>query len=74
MQEGAFDEAVKDVDAIEHTASPFHFRFKEPDELLVPAVKGTVGILESAKKYGYVQPSFLLSRPIPSLTNVEREL
>lgn len=45
---------MKDVDAIEHTASPFHFRFKEPDELLIPAVKGTVGMLESAKKYGYV--------------------
>ena len=31
LQEGAFDEAVKGVDAIEHTASPFHFKADEPD-------------------------------------------
>ncbi|KAF8155208.1 NAD-P-binding protein [Mycena galopus ATCC 62051] len=50
--EGAFDEAVKGVDAIEHTASPFHFEADDPAELLEPAIKGTVGILESARKYG----------------------
>ena len=30
-QEGAFDEAVKGVDAIEHTASPFHFKSDDPN-------------------------------------------
>jgi uncharacterized protein YbjT (DUF2867 family) len=29
-KEGAFDEAVKGVDAVEHTASPFHTRFDDP--------------------------------------------
>ncbi|KAI5117773.1 hypothetical protein M0805_003592 [Coniferiporia weirii] len=48
---GAFDDAVKGVDAIEHTASPFHFRADDPNELIEPAVKGTAGILESARKY-----------------------
>jgi len=47
---GAFDEAVKGIDAIEHTASPFHFNAEDPNELIEPAVKGTVGILESALK------------------------
>ena len=28
---GAFDEAVKGVDAIEHTASPFHFKADDPN-------------------------------------------
>ncbi|KAJ7731808.1 NAD-P-binding protein [Mycena maculata] len=51
-QDGAFDEAVKGVDAIEHTASPFHMKADDPAELLDPAVKGTVGILESARKFG----------------------
>ncbi|KAJ7490832.1 D-lactaldehyde dehydrogenase [Mycena latifolia] len=51
-QEGAFDEAVKGVDAIEHTASPFHYNIDDPAELFEPAIKGTVGILESALKYG----------------------
>ncbi|CCM04264.1 uncharacterized protein FIBRA_06433 [Fibroporia radiculosa] len=49
---GAFDEAVKGVDAIEHTASPFHFKADDPDELIVPAVHGTTRVLESALAYG----------------------
>ncbi|THH04102.1 hypothetical protein EW145_g5769 [Phellinidium pouzarii] len=48
---GAFDDAVKGVDAIAHTASPFHFNADEPKDLINPAVEGTVGILESAMKY-----------------------
>ena len=31
MKEGAFDEAVKGVDLVEHTASPFHLKSKTPD-------------------------------------------
>src|ERR1700744_5591733 len=30
-QEGAFDEVVRGVDAIEHTASPFHFNADDPE-------------------------------------------
>jgi nucleoside-diphosphate-sugar epimerase len=30
-KDGAFDEAVKDVDAIAHTASPFHYKATDPD-------------------------------------------
>lgn len=51
-KEGAFDEAVQGVDAIAHTASPFHFNVQRPEELIEPAVNGTVGILRSALKYG----------------------
>jgi nucleoside-diphosphate-sugar epimerase len=52
---GAFDEAVKNVDYILHLASPI----PEPDspetvdvkkDYVEPAVKGTIGILESAAK------------------------
>ncbi|TFY75822.1 hypothetical protein EWM64_g8190 [Hericium alpestre] len=50
-KEGAFDEAVKGMDLVEHTSSPFHHRVSHPDELIGPAVKGTVGILESIKKH-----------------------
>ncbi|KAF5363173.1 hypothetical protein D9758_008392 [Tetrapyrgos nigripes] len=50
--DGAFDEAVKGMDAIEHTASPFHFNADDPQELIGPAVKGTTGILQSALKFG----------------------
>ncbi|KAG8702659.1 methylglyoxal reductase (NADPH-dependent) gre2 [Ceratobasidium sp. 395] len=49
-KDGAFDEAVKGVDAVAHTASPFHFEADDPQELIEPAVKGTVGILKSIEK------------------------
>ena len=67
-EDGAFDEAVKGVDAVAHTASPFHFQAEDPQgilspcstinasnnlglvDLIVPAVKGTVGILKSIQK------------------------
>ncbi|KAF8878449.1 hypothetical protein BD779DRAFT_1554703 [Infundibulicybe gibba] len=51
-KEGAFDEAVKGVDAIEHIASPFHMNAVDPQELIKPAVEGTIGILKSAAKAG----------------------
>ncbi|KAF8343828.1 NAD(P)-binding protein [Cantharellus anzutake] len=51
-KEGAFDEAVKNVDAVVHTASPFHLNATDPDEYLTPAIKGTTGILETILKYG----------------------
>ncbi|KAH9838563.1 uncharacterized protein C8Q71DRAFT_704621 [Rhodofomes roseus] len=51
-KEGAFDEAVKGVDLIQHTASPVHLFSVEPDEQIIPAVNGTVGILKSALTYG----------------------
>ncbi|KAF8545719.1 NAD(P)-binding protein [Imleria badia] len=38
------------MDAIEHTASPFHLNAVDPDELIKPAVNGTVGILKSILK------------------------
>ncbi|EKM56842.1 uncharacterized protein PHACADRAFT_254183 [Phanerochaete carnosa HHB-10118-sp] len=51
-KEGAFDDAVKGVDAIEHTASPFYLNAKDPQELIVPAVAGTRTVLQSAQQYG----------------------
>lgn len=48
-QDGAFDEAAADVDAIMHIASPVPiYNSPEPDELLVPAIKGTTSVLSSA--------------------------
>ncbi|EJT99637.1 D-lactaldehyde dehydrogenase [Dacryopinax primogenitus] len=46
----AFDQAVKGVDAVLHTASPFHSRAVEPEEVIGPAVEGTRGVLESVQK------------------------
>ncbi|KAI0367236.1 NAD-P-binding protein [Pilatotrama ljubarskyi] len=51
-KEGAFDAYVKDVDAIAHTASPFHLKAVEPDDMIVPAVHGTLSVLKSAQIHG----------------------
>jgi len=52
-KDGAYDEAVKDVDGIIHAASPVIFKWDDPEaEVLRPAIRGAVGILESAHKYG----------------------
>lgn len=52
---GAFDKAVQSdppLDGILHIASPFHFNVTDPQkQLMEPAIQGTVGILEAAKKY-----------------------
>jgi nucleoside-diphosphate-sugar epimerase len=45
---GAFDEAVKGVDGVIHTASPFTYKVDDfAKDLLDPAVKGTTEILSS---------------------------
>ncbi|KAG8928106.1 methylglyoxal reductase (NADPH-dependent) gre2 [Tulasnella sp. 418] len=49
---GSFDEAVKNVDAIIHTATPVTLSSHDPQAVIGPAIAGTVGILESTKKYG----------------------
>lgn len=50
---GAFDACLQEagIEGVAHTASPFHLEAKEPNELIEPAVKGTVGVLESITKY-----------------------
>jgi len=48
---GAFDEAVKGgFHAIQHTSSPFHLNADDPQDIIGPAVKGTVAIMESVMK------------------------
>jgi len=53
QETGCFDEAVKGVDAVVHTASPFHLVADDPQDIIGPAVKGTTGILESILKNGH---------------------
>ncbi|GFZ45475.1 hypothetical protein JCM24511_03201 [Saitozyma sp. JCM 24511] len=49
-EEGAFDEAVKGVDGVAHVASPVTFVVKHLDDVAIPAVNGTVGVLKSIQK------------------------
>ncbi|KAI8986796.1 NAD(P)-binding protein [Trametes punicea] len=61
-KEGAFDEHVQDVAAIAHTATPVRLDAVEPDELIIPAMRGTLEILNAARTHGrYVQRVVVLS-------------
>jgi len=52
--DGAYDEAIQGVDYAIHIASPIPSSYEPGDDieqhLIKPAIKGTLGILESAKK------------------------
>lgn len=49
LVEGSYGEAMKDCAVVFHTASPFTFKFSDPQRDLVdPAVKGTRNVLETA--------------------------
>ncbi|KAK0199490.1 D-lactaldehyde dehydrogenase [Desarmillaria ectypa] len=72
-KEGAFDEAVKGVDAIAHTASPFHMNAVDPQELIGPAVKGTAGMLASALKNGSSIQRIVVTSSCASVLHVSPE-
>ncbi|KAB2606207.1 CAD protein [Pyrus ussuriensis x Pyrus communis] len=51
LEEGSFDSAVEGCDGVFHTASPFYNDVTDPKaELLEPAVKGTLNVLNSCVK------------------------
>ncbi|TEB29173.1 NAD(P)-binding protein [Coprinellus micaceus] len=52
LKEGAFDEAVKGVDAIQHLASPIVGKAQTNEEYIRSAVDGTLEIFKSALKNG----------------------
>ncbi|CAF9939878.1 MAG: methylglyoxal reductase (NADPH-dependent) gre2 [Heterodermia speciosa] len=49
---GAFNDAVKDVDGVIHTASPFAVEVEDNErDLLQPAIKGTTEIIQAVHTY-----------------------
>lgn len=70
VAEGAFDEAVKGVHAIIHTASPVDFSLKTVDEFFGPAVGGNLSILDSAKNAAGPQlTSFVVTSSVSSIVD-----
>lgn len=51
LDEGSYDEAMKDCELVFHTASPFTLNVKNPQlDLVDPAKKGTRNVLQSANR------------------------
>ncbi|GMN26271.1 hypothetical protein TIFTF001_001234 [Ficus carica] len=62
LDEGSFDSAIEGCDGVFHTASPFYHDVKDPQaELLDPAVKGTLNVLNSCAKSPSVKRVVLTS-------------
>ncbi|KAL4612275.1 hypothetical protein ACB092_08G186600 [Castanea dentata] len=56
LEEGSFDSAVEGCDGVFHTASPFYHNVQDPEaELLEPAVKGTLNVLNTCAKFPSVK-------------------
>jgi len=70
----AFDEAVKGVHAIIHTASPVDFKLKTLDAFLGPAVGGNISILNSARDVAGPQlKSFVVTSSIAAIVDKWRQ-
>lgn len=69
---GAFDEAVKGVDAVAHLASPVSFSFTDPDPVIRTAKEGTLSALRSAAKESSVK-NFVLMSSIAAVLSPKEE-
>lgn len=68
--DGAFNEAVKGVHAIIHVASPVDFTLKSVDAFFIPAIRGNLSILNSAKTHAGPQlKSFVLTSSIAAIAD-----
>ncbi|MCJ1285803.1 hypothetical protein MMC26_005144 [Xylographa opegraphella] len=71
---GAFDETVKGVTAVIHTASPIDFSLKTWDEFVPVAVAGAAGILLSAYKHAGPQlESFVLTSSVAAIIDPSKK-
>lgn len=62
LEEGSYDSVVDGCDGVFHTASPFYHDVKDPQvELLDPAVKGTLNVLNSCAKFPSIKRVVLTS-------------
>ncbi|XP_022754236.1 cinnamoyl-CoA reductase 1-like [Durio zibethinus] len=62
LEEGSYDSAVEGCEGVFHTASPFYHDVTDPQaELLDPAVKGTLNVLNSCAKTSSVKRVVLTS-------------
>ncbi|GAV65725.1 Epimerase domain-containing protein [Cephalotus follicularis] len=62
LDEGSFDSVVDGCEGVFHTASPFYHDVQDPQaELLDPAVKGTLNVLNSCAKASSVKRIILTS-------------
>ncbi|QSZ33618.1 hypothetical protein DSL72_005186 [Monilinia vaccinii-corymbosi] len=70
---GAFDEAVKDVDGIFHTASPVNFSLTSYTQTVDAAVSGTNTLLHSALQSGPLLKTVVITSSVAAVVNLVDE-
>ncbi|KAG8988611.1 methylglyoxal reductase (NADPH-dependent) gre2 [Tulasnella sp. 427] len=71
-QAGAFDDAVKEVDGIVHTAAPLILPEGDPNLVILPAVKGTQTLLKSVRNHGNRVKRVVTTSSITALSDFSR--
>lgn len=72
---GGHDEAVKGVDGVVHTASPFQLSVEDNvRDLLDPAVKGTTEVLEAVRKFNPNVKRVVITSSFASMFDVTKGL
>lgn len=67
---GAFDEAVRGVDGVVHMASPFTYKISDNErDLIIPAVKGAEGILQSTHRHAPGVKRVVLTSSFAAINN-----
>ncbi|KAL6822660.1 hypothetical protein J3E69DRAFT_381851 [Trichoderma sp. SZMC 28015] len=70
---GAFDEAVKGVDGVIHVASPFTPKIEDNEkDLLIPAIQGTLQVLESTYKHAPQVKRVIITASFASIVDVSK--
>ncbi|KAK4150249.1 hypothetical protein C8A00DRAFT_18189 [Chaetomidium leptoderma] len=69
---GAFDEAVKGVDAVAHLAAPVALNFTDPEPVIRDAIGGILRALESASKEASIK-SFVFMSSIVAVASAKDE-
>jgi nucleoside-diphosphate-sugar epimerase len=70
---GAYKDAVKGVEGIIHTASPFVLQVEDNErDMLKPALEGTLQVLESAHKYGDQVKKIVITSSFASILDMSK--
>ncbi|OOO13804.1 NAD-dependent epimerase/dehydratase [Aspergillus oryzae] len=73
VKDGAFDEAVKGVDGIMHTACPGAIETDSNErDIVQPAISGTINILKSAQKHGLQVKRIVITSSFASMIDMSK--
>ncbi|KAK4738204.1 hypothetical protein R3W88_001901 [Solanum pinnatisectum] len=72
LEEQSFDAAIDGCEGVFHTASPLSFTAKSKEELVEPAVEGTLNVLRSCAKSPYVRRVVITSSTASMICNQNR--